>query len=70
MLIERLEPNEWRRLKSIRLRALADAPDAFGTTLQDVAVWPDTRWQDHCRTIATFVSVSNGRDVGMVRDLA
>src|SRR5689334_22729561 len=69
-LIQRLEPGEWRRLKAIRLRALADAPDAFGSTLEEVSAWPDARWQEQCRTIATFVAVSDGRDAGMVRGVA
>jgi GNAT superfamily N-acetyltransferase len=70
VVIERLEPDEWERLKAIRLRALADAPDAFGSTVEEVRVWPDTRWQEQCRTIATFVAVIDGGDVGMVRGVA
>ena len=33
MEIERLSGVEWQRLKRIRLAALQDAPEAFGTTL-------------------------------------
>jgi hypothetical protein len=32
-MIERLRPGEGQRLRAIRLRALAEAPDAFATTL-------------------------------------
>jgi GNAT superfamily N-acetyltransferase len=67
ILIERLRADQWQRLKDIRIRALADAPDAFGTTLAEAFAWPDSRWQEQCRTITTFIAVLDGRDVGMVR---
>jgi len=70
MLIQQLQADEWQRLKAIRLRALADAPDAFGSLLQDVSAWPDARWQEQCRTIPAFVAVIDGSDVGMVRGVA
>jgi hypothetical protein len=31
--IRTIHPTEWQAYKAIRLRALADAPDAFGSTL-------------------------------------
>src|SRR4051794_38922740 len=65
--IARLSPEEWVRLKTIRLRALADAPAAFGTTVEDASAWPIERWQAQCRTIPTFVAAASGLDVGMVR---
>jgi ribosomal protein S18 acetylase RimI-like enzyme len=65
--IAQLSPEEWVRLKAIRLRALADAPAAFGTTVQDASTWPMERWQAQCRTIPTFVAAAGGFDVGMVR---
>jgi len=70
MVIEQLSIDEWERLKAIRLRALADAPDAFGSTFEQVSLWPDTRWQEQCRTIPTFVAVIDGRDAGLVRGVA
>jgi ribosomal protein S18 acetylase RimI-like enzyme len=37
-------PHEWRTYRDLRLRALADAPDAFGSTLADEGTRPDREW--------------------------
>ncbi len=38
------EVDLWR---DIRLRALRDAPDAFGTTYDQASAWTDTTWATH-----------------------
>jgi ribosomal protein S18 acetylase RimI-like enzyme len=35
---------DWPRLREIRLRALADAPDAFGSTLEDERAYDERGW--------------------------
>lgn len=42
--IRRIRADEWRELRRLRLRALADAPLAFGSTLAREAAYPDERW--------------------------
>ena len=37
--------NEWRSYRQIRLRALTDAPYAFGTTLAEAQSRTDEQWQ-------------------------
>jgi GNAT superfamily N-acetyltransferase len=39
-------PDEWRTYRDLRLRALADAPDAFGRTLAQEKDRPDAEWLD------------------------
>jgi len=42
--IRTLAADEWRLYRDLRLRALADSPDAFGSTLAQEAIRPDTDW--------------------------
>src|SRR5262245_22889432 len=39
--VRRIQAEEWEWLRAIRLRALADAPMAFGSTLADEQAQPD-----------------------------
>ena len=67
--------DDWRLLRSVRLAALADAPDAFRTTHADAVRYDDDRWRRQAgdRTLegehplATFVAVRpDGTGAGMV----
>ena len=42
--IRRLDGHEWRAYRDLRLRALADSPDAFGSTLERERDRPDAEW--------------------------
>lgn len=67
MEIERLAVDAGLRLRTIRLQALADAPDAFGSTYAEVAARPLASWSKQLQEIAAFVAVKDGEDVGLVR---
>lgn len=43
--IHRTQPTDWQRIRAIRLRSLADAPYAFGTTLAEDEARPDIEWR-------------------------
>ena len=65
--IEHLTIGDGERLRAIRLRALRDTPDAFGTTLDEAAARPPENWDHQLAQLATFVAAANGCDVGLVR---
>ena len=44
--VRRIAPGEGETLRAIRLRALADAPLAFGSTHAREAAYPPERWRD------------------------
>ena len=46
MEVRRVTSQEWEALRDVRLRALADAPDAFGTTHAEAVSRPDEWWRD------------------------
>ncbi len=66
-MIERLRPGEGQRLRAIRLRALAEAPDAFATTLAASEGRPPEVWEDQVLALPTFVWREGSADLGMVR---
>jgi GNAT superfamily N-acetyltransferase len=44
--VRAFRPHEWRVYRDLRLRALADSPDAFGGTLAEGIDRPDTEWSN------------------------
>ncbi|MEM7019672.1 MAG: GNAT family N-acetyltransferase [Pseudomonadota bacterium] len=67
MEIQRIKPTEWERFKILRLAALADAPDAFDSTLEMAKAWPNENWQGQAANIPTFIASIDNTDIGIVR---
>lgn len=65
--IERLGAGDIERLRSIRLRALKDAPHAYQTTFAEADAYAIERWEEQLRRLATFVAREGDRDVGLAR---
>ena len=72
MTVRRLRADEVALLKTLRLRALADAPDAFAHTQAEISAKPDAYWEEMRRSVtepaghAMFVAETAGTPVGMV----
>jgi GNAT superfamily N-acetyltransferase len=69
--VRQIRSDEWERLRTIRLEALADSPSAFATTLAEAEVFPNSLWQERAtagaagRDQITAIAVSGERTVGM-----
>jgi ribosomal protein S18 acetylase RimI-like enzyme len=66
-VLQRLRPGEGRRLRAIRLRALAQDPDAFYRTHAEEVALPERSWEEWIgreRTVL-LVAVQDGRDVAL-----
>jgi len=60
---------DWETLRQLRLRALADAPDAFASTLEAEVASPDEVWRQRAEggpASATVIAREGGVDVGLV----
>jgi ribosomal protein S18 acetylase RimI-like enzyme len=71
MTVRRIRAGEWEQLRVIRLRALADAPMAFGSTLAAEQAQPDEFWQGRAaggatdENRSTFIAERDGEWVGV-----
>jgi ribosomal protein S18 acetylase RimI-like enzyme len=69
--VRRLRADEVALLKTLRLRALAGAPDAFAHTHAEISAKPESYWLELARSVtepgrhAMFVAEENGVPVGM-----
>jgi GNAT superfamily N-acetyltransferase len=74
--IRRIRPDEGSRLRALRLRALADAPLAFGSTLAREEAFTDEMWRERAQRGAsgadsvTFVAEREGQWLGIATGLA
>jgi len=74
--IRRIRAHEWREMRSLRLRALAEAPTAYGSTLAEEQAYSDEVWRE--RTFgqsfgydrATFIAECEGIWLATVTGLA
>ena len=70
--LEHLTPEDWSRWRHVRLEALAEAPNAFGSSLY----WgghgdTEKRWRDRLQDVPLNVlAVIDGRGVGQVSGTA
>jgi GNAT superfamily N-acetyltransferase len=75
MEIRRIRADEGLQLKALRLRALADSPMAFGSTLAREQAYPDALWHERAANgaagdqVVTFVADDDNRLLGMAAGL-
>lgn len=65
IVVERAEEADWEDVKAVRLAALADSPNAFGSTLAEEREYDEADWRAWCRDTATFLALQNGVPIGI-----
>jgi ribosomal protein S18 acetylase RimI-like enzyme len=71
LVVRRIRPEDWDIARSLRLRGLADAPDAFTRTYQEESVQPDAFWIDRAAAAcsgnrrATFLAFNGHLPAGI-----
>lgn len=66
-MILRLEPKDWQRFRAIRLDALAQSPEAFGSQYDEVAARPQSSWTAQLSALPTWVVPGDTLDLALVR---
>jgi RimJ/RimL family protein N-acetyltransferase len=71
--VHRAQEADWQALRELRLGALAEAPDAFASTLEREAAFPDDVWRQRAKggpASANFIVGQDGAAVGMAAVVA
>ena len=61
-----LHPDEWPRLRDIRLKALLDSAHAFGGTYEAESLFDEEKWRSEFAKQAFLVASVNGQDAAMM----
>ena len=71
MRVRELERREWALFRELRLRSLADSPDAFARRFVDEQAQPDVQWIRLAESVTVpggqvmLVAEDDGRAVGL-----
>jgi GNAT superfamily N-acetyltransferase len=71
IVIRAFASHEWETYKELRLRSLAESPDAFGRTLAEEQIRPDPEWEArlragvHSDTDHPLVAEANDQPIGL-----
>jgi RimJ/RimL family protein N-acetyltransferase len=66
VVVELLAPDEWQRLRSIRLEALTDSGHAFGGTYEAESAEDESTWRLKFEKNDFLIASVNGKDAAML----
>jgi GNAT superfamily N-acetyltransferase len=66
VVVEQLAPDEWQRLRSIRLEALTDSGHAFGGTYEAESAEDESTWRLKFEKNDFLIASVNGKDAAML----
>lgn len=63
MEITRIGPDDWETFRDVRLRSLAESPEAFGSRHADWVEAPEQQWRSRLTTVPLTLLARDGSDV-------
>jgi GNAT superfamily N-acetyltransferase len=66
VVVELISPNEWQRLRAIRLQALADSENAFGGTFEAESAEDESAWRAKFEKLDFLIASVDGIDGAML----
>jgi ribosomal protein S18 acetylase RimI-like enzyme len=63
--VRRVQPGEWATLRALRLAALADAPDAFASTMGQELAFDEAEWRRRAANTPTLIAWRGDEPVGL-----
>jgi GNAT superfamily N-acetyltransferase len=61
-----LFPNDWERLRDIRLASLLESPDAFGADYEVLSKFGEQQWREIFAHLSYLVATVDGKDVAVM----
>lgn len=62
--IVRMTPDDWSRVRAIRLASLKDSPAAFSGSYEQESQIDEATWRKRLETLTIFMCVKQGHDIG------
>lgn len=66
VMISRVSPDQWAAYREVRLAALTESPEAFGSTVERELGFPEQLWRDRLGANVTLLAWLDSRPVGTV----
>ena len=66
VLVEMIDPNEWQRLREIRLKSLRVNPEAFGGTHEIESTEDEAAWRMKFEKLDFLIASIDGVDAAMM----
>lgn len=64
--VDLLQPNEWERLRNIRLKSLIENPEAFGGRFENESIFVETQWCEGFVKNDYLIASINGEDAAIM----